>query len=225
MTTDKERKMIALMLRSYSADDLKYSDPICELVSSIGIDCIGFETCHGSNETPECVERVFKRLADLIEPYGYDPGPRDLAKAWGVEIMPTDEERRKVAHRLRGAPYRIYLVGPNEYERDYVGMFCDLAQAIGFDVKDKPEWDDVLMRLADLIDPQTNSQEISQYPSLSDTPECDRDALLALADEVHELAINQDIHLFNTVRVHESTLYTIEQCIREACGVSENGSK
>lgn len=51
---------------------------------------------------------------------------------------------------------------------------------------------------------------------LRDTP--DREALLALAEEIHGLVENQEIRFFHVVQVHESTLATIEARIREACG-------
>lgn len=55
--------------------------------------------------------------------------------------------------------------------------------------------------------------------SCRDTVACDREALLALADEIHGLVENQEISFFSVVQVHESTLSTIEARIREACGV------
>lgn len=68
MITDEERREVARRLRDYTVKDLRYSDPICELVCSSEIDCIGFDSCGGSDMMPECVKLVFDRLADLIEP-------------------------------------------------------------------------------------------------------------------------------------------------------------
>ena len=49
----------------------------------------------------------------------------------------------------------------------------------------------------------------------------DRDALLALADDIHRLVDDQEIRLSDVVQVHESTLSTIERRIREALGVRD----
>lgn len=68
MITDYERRDVAWRLRDYSVKDLRYVDPICELVCSMEIDCIGFDACGGSDMMPECVKLVFDRLADLIDP-------------------------------------------------------------------------------------------------------------------------------------------------------------
>lgn len=68
MTGYEERQDIARRLRDYSVQGLRYSDPICELVCSTEIDCIGFDSCGGSDMMPECVKLVFDRLADLVEP-------------------------------------------------------------------------------------------------------------------------------------------------------------
>lgn len=68
MITIEERRRVARVLRSYTAEDFAFNDPPCELACSLGIGCIGMDTCHGSDETPECTARSFARLADLIEP-------------------------------------------------------------------------------------------------------------------------------------------------------------
>lgn len=68
MVNNDERREVARILREYTVQDLRYSDPICELVCSSEIDCIGFDSCGGSDMMPECVKLVFDRLADLIEP-------------------------------------------------------------------------------------------------------------------------------------------------------------
>ena len=101
--------------------------------------------------------------------------------------MPTNEERREVAARLRKA------IGLHEF-----------AEVLGFNWTDESDWvwNDVSNLVADLIEPS-----------------CDRDALLALADEIHGLVENQEIRFFHIVQVHESTLATIEARIREALGV------
>lgn len=82
--SDEERREVARRLRDYTVKDLRYSDPICELVCSSEIDCIGFDACCGSDTMPECVKLVFDRLADLIEPsIPADPGETGLASVEG----------------------------------------------------------------------------------------------------------------------------------------------
>lgn len=66
--SDTERREVARRLRSVGLDDIRYSDAICEVMMCAGLTCVGDEDCHGSDERPECVVRVFARLADLIEP-------------------------------------------------------------------------------------------------------------------------------------------------------------
>ena len=66
--SDDERREVARRLRSVGLDDIRYSDAICEVMMCAGLTCVGDEDCHGSDERPECVVRVFARLADLIEP-------------------------------------------------------------------------------------------------------------------------------------------------------------
>ena len=68
MISDEERREVARRLRSVRLDDIRYSDAICEVMMCADLTCVGDEDCHGSDERPECVVRVFARLADLIEP-------------------------------------------------------------------------------------------------------------------------------------------------------------
>lgn len=68
MVSDEERRAVARRLRSVGLDDIRYSDAICEVMMCANLTCVGDEDCHGSDERPECVVRVFARLADLIEP-------------------------------------------------------------------------------------------------------------------------------------------------------------
>ncbi len=72
--------------------------------------------------------------------------------------MPTDEQRREVAVRLR----ELHLGGGS---KDLIER--TLSDAIGAWRKSGMSWDFITERLADLIEPS-----------------CDRDALLALADEM-----------------------------------------
>lgn len=75
MISDEERREAARRLRSVGLDDIRYSDAICEVMMCAGLTCVGDDDCHGSDERPECVVRVFSRLADLIEPSEGQNGP------------------------------------------------------------------------------------------------------------------------------------------------------
>ena len=69
MPTNEERREVAKELRKYSTSYFKdYVDALCELAICTGVDCMGLDACHGSEEMPECKKRLFDRLADLIEP-------------------------------------------------------------------------------------------------------------------------------------------------------------
>ena len=108
--------------------------------------------------------------------------------------MPTDDERREVARMLRELP------GDSTYP-DLIGVIAD-----------RDGWypaADAADRLADLIDPGESGQNLDknrdtvqiESPAVQKAPECDRDALLALADEC------------DSVHMHK-----VARRIREACG-------
>ena len=100
--------------------------------------------------------------------------------------MATDDERRRVAERLRAAKGPSLMV---------------LMEVLG--VGGEGAFD----RLADLIDPGDTSQ------GCRDTVACDREALLALADDVDGAA--DDSGGFEPLA---GMLRDIARCIREACG-------
>lgn len=104
--------------------------------------------------------------------------------------MPTDTERREVARRLRG----LHLGGGS---KDLIER--TLSDAIGAWRKSGMSWDFITERLADLIEPS-----------------CDREALLALADDVDGAA--DDSGGFEPLA---GMLRDIARRIREALGVSE----
>ena len=91
--------------------------------------------------------------------------------------MITDEERRDVARKLLKIPH--FSLG-------------HVAYAIGYDEEDD-DWDevDVINRLADLIEPVERMclyyDAVTNHCGCYDTRLIDRDALLALADEMDEL--------------------------------------
>ena len=79
MISDEERREVARRLRRIK--DTREGcgrDMCCDLWSAI------FDSdyrCTGLCD--ECEVAVLDSLADLIDPDGADPGPRDLARAWG----------------------------------------------------------------------------------------------------------------------------------------------
>lgn len=131
--------------------------------------------------------------------------------------MPTDDERREVARRLLKMPY---------FSLEHV------AYAIGYD-EENDDWDevDVINRLADLIEPgepkvkcvaevKVDGEQLEKlvHDAVVEYAGVDREALLELADEIRALNENAEIHLFNTVRISDTTLLAIERRIREAIG-------
>ena len=124
--------------------------------------------------------------------------------------MIADSERREVARRLRDKKAECE-------ERGYPWMCDDLILALGYD-HDYEAGDEIFDRLADLIEPPTQCpyyRSNRHYCSIYDVPSIDRDALLALADEIE--ADGTDCYTVSTQYV----LDEYAQRIREACGVSE----
>ena len=106
--------------------------------------------------------------------------------------MATDEERREVAERLRekSRKYARELSSSHTSINAYHGVREVLYGTDGAP-KSLCEFFD---RLADLIDPGESGQNLDknrdtvqiESPAVQIAPECDRDALLALADEMEE---------------------------------------
>lgn len=117
--------------------------------------------------------------------------------------MATDDERRRVAERLRGG----YDVAGDGHRRFW---FSGTLFGMNVTARSEEQIRDGLSRLADLIDPGETSQ------GCRDTVACDRDALLALADELESEGLegwaSGPIHVGEYARR-----------IREACG--EAGAK
>ena len=76
--------------------------------------------------------------------------------------MPTDNERREVAARLRAVAKKL---GQNMDAHEFAHYTADVL-----DVGENMTWYEMELRLADLIEPS-----------------CDRDALLALAEELSSM--------------------------------------
>ena len=132
MATDDERREVARRLRSVGLDDIRYSDAICEVMMCAGLTCVGDEDCHGSDERPECVVRVFARLADLIEPS--EPKVRCVA-----EVKVDGEQLEKLAHdaavELTGIDRDALLALADKLECDGECDGCDMIDGIWCDAQ------------------------------------------------------------------------------------------
>ena len=136
--------------------------------------------------------------------------------------MISDDERREVAERLRDKKAECE-------ERGYPWMCDDLILAIGYD-HDYEAGDEIFDRLADLIEPgepkvkcvaevKVDGGQLEQlvHDAAVELTGIDRDALLALADEMQR-------ELDECASDHEivgKLQYQIDR-IREACGVSDD---
>ena len=141
--------------------------------------------------------------------------------------MPTDTERREAARRLRE------FTKDNQWPLTVGGNSSTIRYAISdivFGDKKYHSGVDLLDRLADLIDPDTTSdrtktaEDTTKAPNshpncgtpevgASQVPKCDRDALLALAEDVDGAA--DDSGVFEPLA---GMLRDIARRIREACG-------
>ena len=111
MISDEERREVARRLRSVGLDDIRYSDAICEVMMCAGLTCVGDEDCHGSDERPECVVRVFARLADLIEPSCDRDAPQKVAEEmFGKMRHSTKEEADAYDAMLKSKSVEIHPV-------------------------------------------------------------------------------------------------------------------
>ena len=109
--------------------------------------------------------------------------------------MVSDEERRRVAERLRGE----VGCGSSWPGMERLGVILGVEGGPGFPGR-------FLSRLADLIEPSDTSQ------GCRDTVACDREALLALADEMDERAP------YGWYSGERDSLREYARRIREACG-------
>lgn len=114
--------------------------------------------------------------------------------------MVTDDERRMVAGRLRGLTDSGNGVIWFMLERN-LGLVPDPNFLHGSVLKNES-----VVRLADLIEPS-----------------CDREGLLALADELHESLSWAEADDDGRVPVPLRNLIAIERCIRAACREVKDG--
>ena len=147
--------------------------------------------------------------------------------------MPTDDERREVAERLRGLNGNISHVR-RVYEAAGISILCD-DQADYYQIYDMVtgylpaehmhpcDYKEVHDRLADLIEPEfgqnldTNRDTVpKESPAVQEAPECDREALLRLADRASKLGDEEESGVDSfAVRC---TFRVFARCIREALG-------
>ena len=128
--------------------------------------------------------------------------------------MPTDTERREVARRLR--------------ELDYAdlqeSLICAYLDALGIDGYE--DWIGIAQRLADLIEPsepkvrcvaevKVDGERLEPliHDAVVEVTGIDRDALLALADDLDYAGANVENIAYIDQTFHESA-----RRIREACG-------
>lgn len=131
--------------------------------------------------------------------------------------MPTDDERREVARKLRDLSKHVFHPD-NTYEL--------LAYALGVD-----DGTDVLFaRLADLIEPQPTIGETAGHECVPgecplnvrhDSDFIDRAALLALADAMEEKADDWDVSQDDVPLVHTGYLTAYAERIRKALGIKD----
>lgn len=122
--------------------------------------------------------------------------------------MITDDERRRVAERLRGISRDVKFWGgvdPLHYVKK--GVFGDV-------VRHGPN--ETICRLADLIDPDCDE---GRYEGVHTARPVDRDALLALADEMQGYADGAACG-DGFPYVNAGSLWSYADRIREACGVA-----
>ena len=139
--------------------------------------------------------------------------------------MATDDERRRVAERLRekSRKYARELYSSHTS----INAYHEVREVLyGTDGAPKSlcEFFD---RLADLIDPGESGQNLDknrdtvqiESPAVQKAPECDRDALLELAEDVTEAAaMATAVDASKSAKLLAELLLDIARSIREACG-------
>ena len=123
--------------------------------------------------------------------------------------MATDDERRRVAERMRASAGKYNFCAFNiALDMGIVGS--DYGE--GYNAHHRLAW----LRLADLIEPAPKCSEAA--------PKCDREALLALADEFESGARDARAHKWNEPANAVMAIALADEYeanarrIREACG-------
>ena len=134
--------------------------------------------------------------------------------------MATDDDRRSVAERLRGE----VGCGSSWPGMERLGVILGVEGGSGFPGR-------FLSRLADLIDPGESGQNLDknrdtvqiESPAVQKAPECDREALLELAEDVTEAAaMATAVNASKSAEMLAELLLDIARRIREALGVSDD---
>ena len=138
----------------------------------------------------------------------------------------TDDERREVARRLRSL--RKTNPGVTSLGHSYLWSLLWAVCGEGLGESNRDHWfERMCSRLADLIDPGESGQNLDknrdtvqiESPAVQNAPECDRDALLALAEDVMEAAaMATAVDASKSAEMLAELLLDIARRIREACG-------
>ena len=132
--------------------------------------------------------------------------------------MVSNEKRREVAGALR------YFADYPGRHLQYMEQFINILREVIFsDVCSGADYSEMFQRLADLIDPGESGQNLDtnrdsvqkESPAVQKAPECDREALLALADKMGEYARLRNRHDMDVDTMAVSAWILR---IREACG-------
>lgn len=134
--------------------------------------------------------------------------------------MPTDDERREVARRLREL----------DHSDLQESLICAYLDALG--IKGYEDWIGIAHRLADLIDPgelkttciaevkiEGEKLEEAVNRAIAEYTGIDRDALLRLARYMDKDVAETEAHFSNAVSTESVSDYA--RRIREACGEVE----
>ena len=125
--------------------------------------------------------------------------------------MPTDEERRRVARKLR--EYASWD-GEEDCFVDCADWGERVLNLLYRDGEDRTEGE-YYARLADLIDPDTTTDTTNPG---ADTTKCDRDALLELADEMDGDTLAVPLVYGSYQSGYIAAMRDCARRIREACG-------
>lgn len=122
--------------------------------------------------------------------------------------MPTDDERREVARRLRQAWANVPDANPI---RHHLRVLCAIYEAVGFsDVESNAI--DLFDRLADLIEPDHVGDSNKMV---------DRDALMELADELSGDTLAVPAVYGTYISGYVAACRDVARRIREALGVTD----
>lgn len=135
-----------------------------------------------------------------------------------------NDERRRVAQALREMETPTWptlteaVMGHVATREKVVGRLADLIDPDTTSVRTKSDPDTTKVPKSSEATPNSHQSCGTEEALTSRVPQCDRDALLALADDVDGAA--DDSGGFEPLA---GMLRDIARCIREACGEAEHG--